>query len=328
MSTSVKGKNSRGWVGLVAALLLSGQVAAASFTITDIRLEGLQRIAPGTVFNYLPVSVGDRIGESATANIIRALYRTGFFEDVRVERDGSVLVIWLDERPAVAQIDIEGNTDVKTEDLEQGLREIGLAEGRVFDRALLDRIELELKRQYFARGKYGVQIESTVSPLERNRVAVRIEISEGGTARIKQINLIGNQAFAEKELLRQFKLGSRRWHSFYTKNDQYSKQKLAGDLESLRSFYLDRGYLRFEIESTQVSISPDKQDIYITVVIDEGEPYRIDDIQLAGEVSVPTERLFPLDRAVVPAHPFAARRDVFARRDHGERRAHLAAFGR
>jgi len=294
MSTSVKGKNSRGWVGLVAALLLSGQVAAASFTITDIRLEGLQRIAPGTVFNYLPVSVGDRIGESATANIIRALYRTGFFEDVRVERDGSVLVIWLDERPAVAQIDIEGNTDVKTEDLEQGLREIGLAEGRVFDRALLDRIELELKRQYFARGKYGVQIESTVSPLERNRVAVRIEISEGGTARIKQINLIGNQAFAEKELLRQFKLGSRRWHSFYTKNDQYSKQKLAGDLESLRSFYLDRGYLRFEIESTQVSISPDKQDIYITVVIDEGEPYRIDDIQLAGEVSVPTERLFPL----------------------------------
>lgn len=294
MSASVKGRNSRGWLGLVAALLLSGEISAADFTISDIRLEGLQRIAPGTVFNYLPVSVGDRVSDAATANIIRALYRTGFFEDVRVERDGSVLVIWVDERPAVAQIDIEGNTDVKTEDLKQGLREIGLAEGRVFDRALLDRIELELKRQYFARGKYGVQIESTVSPLERNRVGVRIEISEGGTARIKQINLIGNEAFAEKELLRQFKLGSRRWHSFYTKNDQYSKQKLAGDLESLRSFYLDRGYIQFEIESTQVSISPDKQDIYITVVIDEGDPYRIDDIQLAGEVSVPTERLFPL----------------------------------
>ncbi len=282
-------------IGLVLTLLaLCPAALATELTVSDIRLEGLQRIAPGTVFNYLPVSVGARISDSDTAGIIRALYGTGFFDDVRVERDGSVLVIWVKERPAVAQIDITGNKDIKTEDLEKGLADIGLAEGRVFNRPLLDRIELELKRQYFARGKYGVEVESTVSPLERNRVAVRIEISEGVTARIKQINIIGAETFREKELLKQFKLGSRKWHSFYSKNDQYSKQKLAGDLESVRSFYLDRGYIKFDIKSTQVSISPDKKDIYITIVIDEGALYRVSDIQLAGEPAVPTEQLFPL----------------------------------
>lgn len=295
MKISVGRRALRRQIGLAMALALAIQtLVAADFTISDIRVEGLQRISPGTVFNSLPVSVGDRVSDRVTAAVIRALYRTGFFDDVAVERDGSVLVITVAERPAVAEIEITGNKDVKAEDLKKGLRDIGLAEGRVFNPSLLDRIELELKRQYFARGKYAVQIESTVSPLVRNRVAVRIDIVEGVTSRIKQVNLIGNESFSEDDLLDLFKLGSRRWHSFYSKNDQYSKQKLAGDLETLRSFYLDRGHIKFEIKSTQVSISPDKQDIYITIVIDEGGLYRINDIRLAGETTIPVERLFPL----------------------------------
>jgi outer membrane protein insertion porin family len=269
-------------------------VLAAVFKISDIRVEGLQRIAPGTVFNYMPVQVGDTVGDDVTAAIIRSLYQTGFFNDVRVERDGTVLVVSVQERPAIAEIEITGNNDIKTDDLKKGLKDIGLAEGRVFNRSVLDRIEQELKRQYFALGKYGVRVESTVSPLERNRVVVRIEITEGLTARIKQINIIGNQAFTEKELLKQFKLSTSRWYSFYSKNDQYSKQKLGGDLESLRSFYLDRGYIRFDIKSTQVSISADKKDIYITIVLSEGGVYTVSDIKLAGEPTIPAEKLFPL----------------------------------
>ncbi|MBN2885610.1 MAG: outer membrane protein assembly factor BamA, partial [Chromatiaceae bacterium] len=267
---------------------------AEVFQIADIRVEGLQRISPGTVFNYLPVQVGDTVGDGVTGGIIRALYQTGFFDDVRVERDGKVLVLWVRERPAIAEIVISGNKDIDSEALKAALADIGLKEGRVFNRSVLDRIEQELERQYYSRGKYGVLIESTVSPLERNRVAVRIAITEGITARIKQINIIGAEDFSERELLEQFELGATRWSSFYLKNDQYSKQKLAGDLERLRSFYLDRGYIKFEIRSTQVSISPDKEDIYVTVAIDEGEPYRISDIRLAGDPSVPSEQLFPL----------------------------------
>jgi outer membrane protein insertion porin family len=280
----------------VLALLLAVQnpLAAEVFQISDIRVEGLQRIAPGTVFNYLPVQVGDTVGDGVTGGIIRSLYQTGFFEDVRVEREGSVLVLWVRERPAIAQIDITGNRDIDTKALTAALADIGLKEGRVFDRSVLDRIEQELERQYFSRGKYGVLIQSTVSPLERNRVAIRIAITEGLTARIKQINIIGSEAFSEKELLKQFELGPTRWSSFYSKNDQYSKQKLAGDLESLRSFYLDRGFIKFDILSTQVSISPNKKDIYVTVVIKEGDPFRISDITLAGQPSIPATELFPL----------------------------------
>ncbi|WP_242471019.1 outer membrane protein assembly factor BamA [Thiocystis violacea] len=267
---------------------------AEVFQVSDIRVEGLQRIAPGTVFNYLPVQVGDTVGDDVTGGIIRSLYQTGFFDDVRVERDGSVLVIWVRERPAIAEIKISGNKDIETKALDAALADIGLKEGRVFNRSVLDRIEQELERQYFARGKYGVLVQSTVSPLERNRVAINIEVIEGLTARIKQINIIGNKDFEVDELRRQFELGPTRWNSFYAKNDQYSKQKLAGDLESLRSFYLDRGYIKFDIKSTQVSISPDKKEIYVTVTIEEGSPFRVSDIKLAGDPSVPVEQLFPL----------------------------------
>jgi outer membrane protein insertion porin family len=281
--------------GGVLALLLSAAVASAeTFQVADIRVEGLQRIAAGTVFNYLPVQVGETVGDGITAQIIRTLYGTGFFDDVAVERDGDVLVIAVRERPAVAEIEITGNKSLNTDVLKEGLTEVGLAEGRVFDPSVLDRIEQELERQYFASGKYGVGIQSTVSPLERNRVAVRIEIDEGLTARLKQINIVGNEAFTDKELLKAFKLGTTNWLSFYTKNDRYSKRQLSGDLESLRSFYLDRGYIEFDIKSTQVSISPDKKDIYLTIAVDEGDVYRVSDIQLAGEPSVPAAKLFPL----------------------------------
>lgn len=271
-----------------------GTAIAEVFQVADIRVEGLRRIAPGTVFNYLPIQVGDTVGDDVTGGIIRALYQTGFFDDVRVDRDGSVLVIQVRERPAIAEIKISGNKDIETKALQTALADIGLKEGRVFNRSVLDRIEQELERQYFARGKYGVLVQSTVSPLERNRVAVNIEITEGLTARIKQINIIGNQAFEVDELRAQFELGPTRWNSFYTKNDQYSKQKLAGDLESLRSFYLDRGYIKFDVKSTQVSISADKKDIYVTVTIDEGQPFRVSDIKLAGDPALPAEQLFPL----------------------------------
>lgn len=267
---------------------------AETFQIADIRIEGLQRIAPGTVFNYLPAQVGDTVGDDVTGNIIRSLYQTGFFDDVRVEREGNVLVLTVQERPSIAKIEFTGNKDIDEASLRKALDEIGLKEGRVFNKSVLDRIEQELERQYFARGKYGVVVVSTVSPLERNRVAIRIDVTEGLTARIKQINLIGNQAFETKTLLKQFELGPSGWYSFYTKNDQYSKQKLAGDLEKLRSFYLDQGYIKFDIKSTQVSISADKKEIYVTVVIDEGARYTVGDIKLAGESAVPPPQLFPL----------------------------------
>lgn len=266
-------------LGLLA--VISGAHAAA-FVVRDIQVEGLQRISAGTVFNYLPVQVGSTISEKDYPEIIRALFRTGFFTDVNLERKGEVLVITVVERPAIAEVTITGNRDISTEDLKKALTGVGLAEGRVFDRALLDKVEQELLQQYYSRGRYGVQINSQVRPLERNRVAVTIEISEGAVASIRQITIVGNKAFTEKELLSQLQSSTGGWFSFFTKDDQYSRQKLAGDIETLRSFYLDRGYLKFDVNSTQVSITPDKKDVYITLNITEGEPYTVEDIQLTG----------------------------------------------
>jgi outer membrane protein insertion porin family len=278
---------------LILSLTLVSQEVAA-FVVQDIRIEGLQRISAGTVFNYLPVKVGDEVNTGNSANIIRTLFQTGFFKDVRLEQDGDVLVITVWERPAIATINISGNKDLDTDQLLAGLKDIGLSEGRVFKRAILDQVEQELNRQYFARGKYGVKITSTVSPLERNRVALDIEISEGLTARIKRINIIGNQAFDDEELLDQFQLGIPAWYEFFSDRDKYSKQALGGDLETLRSYYLDRGYVDFKIDSTQVSITPDKKDIYITIVIHEGPVYTLSDIKLAGELELSQQELFPL----------------------------------
>lgn len=280
----------------VALLLILGLIAtqARAFVVEDIRVEGLQRISAGTVFNYLPVKTGDEVNAGNTAQIISTLYKTGFFKDVRLERDGDVLIVFVHERPAIAEINISGNKDLDTDQLMAGLKDIGLAEGRVFKRALLETVEQELNRQYFSRGKYGVKIKSTVTPLERNRVGINIEISEGLTARIKKINLIGNHAFDDDELLDEFELGIPSWYAFFSSKDKYSKQALAGDLEKLRSYYLDRGYIDFKIESTQVSITPDKKDIYITIVVKEGEVFTLKDIKLAGDLELPQEELFPL----------------------------------
>lgn len=280
---------------LLAVLLLPLSFAqAASFKVEDIRVEGLRRISAGTVFNYLPVQIGQSIQPEETGEIVRALYRTGFFKDVRLERRGNVLVVYVQESPAIAKIRISGNKAMEEKPLLQALKDIGLAEGRVFSRSVLDRIERELNRQYFSLGKYGMSLVSTVTPLENNRVAINIVISEGESARIKQINIIGNQAFSESQLLKQMKLSTGGWLSSFTKEDQYSRQKLSGDLESLKSFYMDRGYINFRIDSTQVTISPNKKDIYVTVNIHEGDVFEVSDLRLAGNLAVDPQQIFPL----------------------------------
>ncbi|MDH3870635.1 MAG: outer membrane protein assembly factor BamA, partial [Gammaproteobacteria bacterium] len=293
---------------LLLFLLLTGTARAFEpFVVSDVRVEGLQRISAGTVFNYLPVKVGDTVDTDGSAAAIRALFKTGFFNDAYLERDGNILVVHVTERAAISSIEIKGNRDLETEELLTGLKQIGLAEGRVFDRSLLDKVEQELQRQYFSRGKYAVRLDTTVTPLERNRVGILIDISEGQVARIKQINIVGNSHYPDAELLDDFTLNTPTFFSFITKNDQYSKQKLAADLEILRSFYLDRGYLNFDITSTQVSITPDKKDIYITVNISEGEQYSISEVTLSGDLVVEPEELFPLVR-INPKDVFSRKR--------------------
>ena len=266
--------------------------AAQEFVIEDIRVEGLQRITPGTVFNYLPMKVGDTFDDTRSSEAVRALFKTGFFEDVLLERDGNVLVFIIKERPAIGSITLNGNEDIKSDELLDNLKQIGFAEGQVFNKSQLEKLEQELRRTYFSLGKYAVSIESTVTPLENNRVAVVIDISEGIAAKIKQINIIGNEAFSEKVLLKNFELTTPTMISFFTKSDQYSSEKLSGDLESLHSYYLDHGYINFNIDSTQVSITPDKKDIYITINITEGEQFAISEIRLAGDLTLSEDVLF------------------------------------
>ena len=275
----------------VAVLLITLQAATAAafepFVIKDIRVEGIQRTEAGTVFGYLPVKVGDTMTEAKAAQAIRDLFATGFFQDVTIERDGNVLVVSIRERPSIAQIDFVGAKELTKEQLNAGMRQIGIAEGRIFDRGLLDRAEQELKRLYLSQGYYAVTISTTVTPLERNRVSINFNIEEGKIAKIRQIRIIGAKAFPEKDLLGQFVLRTPGLMTWYTKNDQYSRQKLSGDLETLRSYYLDRGYAEFAIDSTQVSITPDKQDIYIAINITEGEKYIVGDTKIAGTLIVP-----------------------------------------
>ncbi|MDP2133412.1 MAG: outer membrane protein assembly factor BamA [Sulfuritalea sp.] len=280
--------------GLVSALLAHSAWAFDPFQIKDIRVEGIQRTEAGTVFSYLPVKVGDTMNDEKAAAAIKALFATGFFKDVRLEIDGQVLVVVLEERPAIASLEFSGLKAFKPEDLKKSLREVGLAESRIFDRAMVERAEQELKRQYLAQGHYAVQVTTTITPLERNRVGVNFAVTEGDIAKIKQINIIGAGAMKESDLLDLMVLRTPGLLTWYTKNDQYSKQKLSGDLETLRSHYLDRGYLEFNIESTQVSISPDKQDIYITINITEGEKYTVSAVKLAGQLLLPEDELTKL----------------------------------
>ena len=284
--------NRRGLAAVLAAFVLAAASAVqaqsfAPFTVKDIRVEGLQRTEPGTVFNYLPVKVGETMTEEKAQAALRALYATGFFKDVRLEMENDVLVIYVEERPAIASIDFSGMKEFEPDTVRKVLRDVGMAEGRIFDRAMLEQTELEMKRQYLSRGLYAVQIQTTVTPLERNRVGINIAVTEGDVAKIRGINLVGAKAFREKDLLGEFVLRTPGWLTWYTKADRYSREKLSGDLENLRAFYQNRGYLDFSIESTQVSITPDRRDIYITVNMVEGEKYTVSKVEVSGNLIVP-----------------------------------------
>jgi outer membrane protein insertion porin family len=272
-------------IAIATLALCSGySLAADPFTVKDIRVEGIQRTEAGTVFSYLPVRVGETFTDEKGAAAIKALYATGFFKDVRIEVEGDVLVVFLEERPAISNIEFSGIKEFDKDQLTKALKEIGLAESRIYDKALLDRAEQELKRQYLSRGRYGVQITTTVTPIERNRVSINFTVDEGDVSRIKNINIIGAKAFSEKTLIKELSLSTPGWFTWYTKADQYSKEKLTGDIEKLKSYYLNRGYIEMQIESTQVSISPDKKDIYVTININEGEKYTVSGVKLEGEM--------------------------------------------
>jgi outer membrane protein insertion porin family len=286
--------------GVIAAVLAFCLAVAAAdaaaqdmqpFVVKDIRVEGLQRTEPGTVFSYLPVKVGETMNADKARAALRALYATGFFQDVRLEVENDVLVVFVRERPAIAQIDFSGMKEFEPDVVRKVLRELGMAEGRIFDRAVLDSAEQELKRQYLSRGLYAASVQTTVTPLERNRVGINIAVTEGEVAKIRGINIVGAEAFREKELLGLFVLRTPGWLTWYTQHDRYSRERLAADLETLRSFYLNRGYLDFSLESTQVSITPDRRDIYITVNIVEGQTYTVSDVTLAGQMLLAREEL-------------------------------------
>ncbi len=276
---------------LALALFASQAQAFQPFEIRDIRVEGIQRTEAGTVFSYLPIKVGETLTQQRASEAIRALYATGFFKDVRLEVLGDVLIVTVDERPAIASVEFTGMKEFSKDDMKAGLKQLGLADGRILDKSLLDKAEQELKRQYYNRGMYAVEVKAITTPLERNRVAVRFEVTEGPVAKIRAISIVGATVFKEKDLLKLFNQGTTGMMSWWTKNDQYSRQKLAGDLETLRSHYLNQGYLEFDIESTQVSITPDKKDIYITINIREGERYTVSDYKFAGDMPVAEEEL-------------------------------------
>jgi outer membrane protein insertion porin family len=280
-------------VAFCLAVASAGAVAQEfqPFVVKDIRVEGLQRTEPGTVFSYLPIKVGETMNAQKARAALRALYATGFFQDVRLEAENDVLVVFVRERPAIAQIDFSGMKEFEPDNVRKVLRELGMAEGRIFDRSVLDAAEQELKRQYLSRGMYAAEVQTTVTPLERNRVGISIAVTEGPVAKIRGINIVGASAFSEGELLGLFVLRTPGWLTWYTQHDRYSRERLSADLETLRSFYLNRGYLDFSLESTQVQITPDRQDIYITVNIVEGEIYTVSEVALAGQLLVPREEL-------------------------------------
>ncbi len=274
----------------IAALILFAAMYAPSvsafdpFVVSDIRLEGLTRVPAGTVFTSFPIEKGDRIDRLRASEAVRALFKTGFFNDIQISRQGTILVVTLVERPAIAKLDLVGNKDIKTEDLTKGLREIGLAEGETFDRLQLDRIVQELTRQYNNRGKYSVSIKPEVKELDRNRVAITIAIKEGKPAKIRHVNIVGNTKFVDEDILEDFESSETGWLSWYSKDDQYSREKLSGDMEKLASYYQDRGYVDFAVESTQVSISPDRRNLFLTANVREGEIYTLSDIKLTGDL--------------------------------------------
>lgn len=282
---------------LILLTCLSAQTFALDqFVISDIRIDGLQRISAGTVFTYLPIEKGDQLTRERAEQAVRALFKTGFFNDVQLARQGDILVITVKERPSISKLLIKGNKDIKEDDLRKGLKDIGLTEGETFDRLSLDRVTQELTRQYYNRGKYNVSIKPKVIELDRNRVEININIAEGKASKIKHINIVGNHVFTDKQIQDEFDSDITNWTSWYSRDDQYSREKLSGDLEKLNSYYLDRGYVDFNIDSTEVTISPDNRNIYITANVREGEIYKISGIKIAGNLILKEEDLSKLVR--------------------------------
>ena len=271
---------------LICLMWATSVLGADPFVVQDIRVEGLQRISEGTVYNYMPLDRGDRLTSSAARAAIRELYRTGFFQDISMSREGNILVIKVLERPAIAAVTLSGNKAIKEEELRRVLQDIGLSEGEVFDRLVLDRLSQELVKQYFSQGRYAVEVDTRVTELERNRVRIAIVIDEGDVAEIRHINIVGNETFTDKEIQKEFEAAIVPFWKFWSKDGQYSREKLSGDMEKLRSYYLDRGYVDFSVESTQVSISPDKQDIYIPANVVEGDVYGVDEVQITGDLVI------------------------------------------
>lgn len=276
---------------LGAAVHAQAPAPQDNFTVGDIRVEGLQRISEGTVFNYLPVNIGDHLDGQRIGEAMRALYATGFFRDVELRRDGNTLLVVVIERPSIAKFEIKGNKDIKTEDLQKSLRNVGLATGKTFDRSVLDEVKQYLTDQYFSRGKYAVRVDTKITELPGNKVDVIVDIKEGKRAKIEMINLVGDTKFKEKDVLEGFELHTPNWLSWYKQDDRYSRESLTGDLEKLRSYYMDRGYANFQIESTQVTIAPEKDDMYITVNVNEGDVFKVSEIKLAGTMVVPESEL-------------------------------------
>jgi outer membrane protein insertion porin family len=276
----------------LAGLLLGARAFAADpWVVRDFRVEGAQRISAGTIYNYLPINIGDRLDDQRLREAIRALFATGFFQDIELRRDGDTLLIAVLERPTIEEFTFEGNKDIEDEALEESMTNIGLARGKTFDRSVLDEVTQVLTEEYYGRGKYGARITPTVEELPDNRVRVSIDIVEGDRAKIRQINIVGNTQFDDDEIIDGFELSTGNLLSFIRDDDRYSKQALEGDLETLRSFYMDRGFADFRVDDAQVAISPDKTDIFVTISIAEGDRYTISDVRLAGEMVVPAEEL-------------------------------------
>lgn len=274
-----------------SVLVCSQAYASDNFTVKDIKITGLQRVSMGTVLNYLPVEVGEEIGPQSTPKIIRALYETGFFQSVVLERQGNTLVVDVVERATIGSISVVGNKEIPNDKMKEILNELGLVKGRVFQRASLERLEKELKQAYNARGKYNARIESKITQLTENRVGVTVTLSEGRVSRIKEIKIIGNHDYKERDLLPELTLSSSSMYTYFTKKDQYSKASMDASLEALRSYYLDRGYLKFRIVSSQVLLAPDKKDVFINIHIEEGPQYRFSGATVAGKTILPKEKI-------------------------------------
>ena len=258
--------------------------AFAPFVVSDIRIEGMQRSEPGTIFSQLPVKVGEQFTDELATEAVRRLYATGMFVDVRIETSNRVVVVVVQERATIASISFSGMREFEPKTITDSLRQIGFGEGRVFDQSMLGQAEFELRQQYLGKGKYGAEITSTITPLPRNRVGLNFDVFEGAVARIREIKVVGNEAFSESDLLGLFKMTTPGWLSWYTDSDKYSREKLERELETLKSFYLDRGYLEYKAEPPQVTISSDRKDIFITLTISEGKPYKISSVNLAGNL--------------------------------------------